>query len=180
MSDTQRPRPQFGEYATPEEQKKAIKVPLDDSESIPVASQESPTSHISVQGSPRSEPVRSGPSGDRVATMILLAVGLLVILLSMSALVDLPTAIDTAFTQLGLESYTSFALGSALGWTALVLAVALWGVSLWLSLRTLRRGRMAWWIPLVFGVLGNVVVFACVAFAMAGDPAFIEYVNRMN
>ena len=36
MSDTPRPRPQFGEYATPDEQKKAIKVPLDDVESVPV------------------------------------------------------------------------------------------------------------------------------------------------
>ncbi|MET4638995.1 DUF6264 family protein [Mycetocola sp. 2940] len=180
MSDAQRPRPQFGEYATPEEQKKAIKVPLDDTESMPVASKESPTSHISVQGSPRTQAVPAGPSGDRVATMTLLGIGLLTILLSMSALVDLPTAIDTAFAQLGLEDYTSFALGSALGWTALILAVALWVAALWLSMRALRRGRKAWWIPLVFGVLGNVVVFACVAFAMVGDPAFTEYMNQMN
>jgi hypothetical protein len=180
VSDTQRPRPQFGEYATPEQQKKAIKVPLDDTESMPVASQESPTSHISVQGGPAAQAPARPASGDRIATMILLGIGLATILLTMAALADLPRAIDMAFAQLELGDYTSTALGSALGWTALILSVALWGTALWLSLRALRRGRVAWWIPLVFGVIGNIAVFVCVAMAMAGDPAFTEYVNRTN
>jgi hypothetical protein len=180
MSDTQRPRPQFGEYATPEEQKKAIKVPLDDTESMPVESQESPTSHISVQGGPTAPVVAKRASGDRVATMILLGIGMLTILLSMPALIDLPKSIDSAFAQLNLGNYTSTALGSALGWTAFLVSVVLWGLALWLSLRAIRRGRVAWWIPLVLGVVANIVVFACVAFAMAGDPAFTDYVNRMS
>jgi hypothetical protein len=180
VSDTQRPRPQFGEYATPEEQRKAIKVPLDDTESMPVESQESPTSHISVQGGPTAHVPAKRATPDRLATMILLGIGLVTILLSMPALIDLPKSIDTAFEQLDLGNYTSTALGSALGWTALVVSVALWGVALWLSLRALRRGRVAWWIPLVFGVVANIAVFACIAFAMAGDPAFTDYVNRVS
>ena len=180
MSDTQRPRPQFGEYATPEEQKKAIKVPLDDTESMPVESHESPTSHISVQGPQKAHDPAKRSGGDRIATMILLGIGLMTILLSTSALADLPRAIDMAFAQLGLEGYTSDGLGSALGWTALIISVGLWVVALWLSLRTLRGGRIAWWIPVVFGVLANIAVFACVAFAMTGDPAFSEYVTRTS
>jgi hypothetical protein len=179
VSDVQRPRPEFGEYATPEEQRKAIKVPLDHHES-PVASQESPESHISVQGGPHSHAPARRSSGDRVATMSLLGIGLLTILLSMSALLDLPKAIDMAFAQLDLGSYTSTALGSALGWTALIISIVLWGLALWLSLRALRRGHVAWWIPLVFGVIANIAVFACVAFAMTGDPAFTDYVTRAS
>lgn len=175
MSDTSRPRPQFGEYATPEEQRKAIKVPLDDAESIPVESQVSPTSHISVQ-----TPARPAPSGDRFATILLLGIGLVTILLSMSALVDLPDAIKSAFAQLEVGEFTSASLATAMGWTAIAVEVVLWGLALWLSLRALNRGKTAWWIPLVFGVIANVAVFACVAIAMAGDPAFSEYVNRMS
>jgi multisubunit Na+/H+ antiporter MnhC subunit len=180
VSDMQRPRPQFGEYATPEQQRKAIKVPLDDTESMPVESQQSPTSHISVQGGPTPEAPSKRATTDRLATMILLGIGLMTILLSVPALLDLPKSIDTAFAQLDLGNYTSTALGSALGWTALVISVALWGFALWLSLRALRLGRVAWWIPLVFGVIANIAVFACIAFAMAGDPAFTDYVNRVN
>lgn len=177
MSDTSRPRPQFGEYATPEEQKKAIKVPLDDAESIPIESQMSTTSHISVT---TGAPPRTAPTGNRFATILLLGIGLVTILLSLSALVDLPDAIRSAFTQLDVGEFTSTALAATMGWTAIVVEVVLWGLALWLSLRALNRGKTAWWIPLVFGVIANVAVFACVAIAMAGDPAFAEYVNRMS
>lgn len=182
MSDPQRPRPQFGEYATPEEQRNAIKVPLDDAESIPVESQESTSSHISVQGGRDAVATApaAGPSGDRIATMILLGVGLMTVVLSASALIDLPTAIRTTFVQLDVGTYSTESLGAAMGWTALLVQAALWITALWLSLRTLRAGRKAWWIPLVFGVVANVVMFGCIAVAMTGDPAFGEYVNRMR
>ena len=175
MSDSPRPRPQFGEYATPDEQRAAIKVPLDDIEPVPVESQVSPTSHISVQA-----PQRKAPSGDRFATVLLLGIGLVTILLSLSALVDLPDAITAAFAQLDVGEFTSTGLAVTMGWTAIVVEVLLWGLALWLSLRALGRGKAAWWIPLVFGVIANIAVFACIAIAMAGDPAFTEYVNRMS
>lgn len=175
MSDTSRPRPQFGEYATPEEQKKAIKVPLDHTESVPVESQVSPTSHISVQ-----TPARTAPGGNRFATVLLLGIGLVTVLLSMPALLDLPAAIRSTFAQLEVGEFTSVALATTMGWTALIIEVVLWGVALWLSVRALNRGRVAWWIPLVFGVIANIAVFVCVAVAMAGDPSFAEYVNRTS
>ncbi|SFN97587.1 DUF6264 family protein [Mycetocola miduiensis] len=179
MSDAPRPRPEFGEYATPEEQRKAIKVPLDDAESVPVESQQSPTSHITVQGGPTSKaPV--GRATDRLATMSLLGIGLLTILLTLPALINLPNSINTAFAQLELGNYTSTALGSTLGWTALAISLVLWGLAAWLSFRALGKGRVAWWIPLVFGVVANIAVFICIAIAMAGDPAFSEYVNRAS
>lgn len=175
MSDTPRPRPQFGEYATPEEQKKAIKVPLDDTESVPVESQMSPTSHITMQPT-----ARPAPNGNRFATVLLLGIGLVTVLLSMPALLDLPAATRSAFSQLGVGEFTSDALATTMGWTALIIEVVLWGVALWLSLRALNRGKVAWWIPLVFGVIANIAVFVCVAVAMAGDPSFAEYVNRTS
>jgi hypothetical protein len=175
MTDTPRPRPQFGEYATPEEQKRAIKVPLDHAESIPVESQVSPTSHISVQ-----TPARPAPGGDRFATVLLLGIGLATILLSAPALIDLPDAMRSYFSQLEIGKFTSDALATTMGWTALVLEVVLWGLALWLSMRALSRGKVAWWIPLVFGVIANIAVFVCVAVAMAGDPSFAEYVNRTS
>jgi hypothetical protein len=180
VSDVPRPRPEFGEYATPEEQRKAIKVPLDDAEPVPVESQQSPTSHISVQGGPTSQAATRRATPDRLATMILLGIGLVTILLSLPALMDLPKSIDTAFAQLDLGNYTSTALGSALGWSALVISLALWGLAAWLSFRALGKGRVAWWIPLVFGVIANIAVFVCIAFAMAGDPAFTDYLNRAS
>jgi hypothetical protein len=180
VSDTQRPRPQFGEYATPEEQKRAIKVPLDDAESMPVESKESPTSHISVQGRPKPVDSTPRPSGDRIATMVLLGVGLMTILVSMASLVDLASAIEIVYAQQGIGEFTSIGIANALGWTALVLELVLWGLALWLSLRALKRGKAAWWIPLVLGVIANIVVLLFVLLALTSDPALAEYVTRMS
>jgi hypothetical protein len=176
MADNERPRPQFGEYATPDQQRDAIKVPLSDHESIPVESQVSPTSHISVQGPPQKAP----SAGDRFATVVLLGIGLITVLMTIPALTDLPTAISSAFTQLDVGKFTADELARSLGWGALIAESVLWLVAFWLSTRALRRGKRAWWIPLVFGVLANIVVFAIIAVAMTSDPAFTEYVNRMG
>lgn len=184
MDEDKRPRPQFGEYATPDQQRDAIKVPLSDHESVPVESHVSPTSHISVQGTPHAKPVsgdRATPSaGNRFATVALLGIGLVTVLLTVPALLDLPAAIAPAFTQLGVGNFTANELARTMGWGALVAEIVLWVLALWLSLRALRQGKLAWWIPLVFGVIANVVVFAAIAIAMTADPAFTEYVNRMN
>jgi hypothetical protein len=185
MADNERPRPQFGEYATPDQQRDAIKVPLSDHESIPVESQVSPTSHISVQGASRAEPSAIGtqvrPSaGDRFATVLLLAIGLITVLMTIPALSNLPAAIAPTFVQLGVGTFTADDFARSMGWGALIAEIVLWVLALVLSLRALRRGKRAWWIPLVFGVLANIVVFAAIAIAMTADPAFTDYVNRMS
>lgn len=206
MTDPQRPRPQFGEYATPEAQRNAIKVPLDDVESVPVQSQESPSSHITVQGVQRPDTSRQNagssdaaprgagrddirlkeggrvvPSaGDRFATIALLGLGLITAFMTLPALMNLPAAIGPAFTQLGIGDFTTDDLAFSLGWGALITQVVVWGLALWLSVRTLRRGKLAWWIPLVAGVIANIVVIAAIAVAMSADPAFMEYVNQMS
>lgn len=178
MSDNERPRPQFGEYATPEAQRDAIKVPLDHAESIPVQSHESASTHITVQDAPPQQ--KRASNGDRFATVILLGIGLVTVLMTIPALLNLPEAIASAYSQLGVGTFSSDDLALSLGWGALLTEVVLWIVALWLSLRVLRRGKMAWWIPLVLGVIANIVVVAAITIAMMADPAFMEYVNQMS
>ncbi|GGE84644.1 DUF6264 family protein [Mycetocola zhadangensis] len=184
MAENERQRPQFGEYATPDQQRDAIKVPLDDHESIPVESHVSPTSHISVQGTPHTSAPAAGASkpsaGDRFATIALLGIGLITVLMTIPALTNLPPAITSAFAQLDVGEYTSDGLAHSLGVGALVTEIVLWIVAAWLSTRALRKGKRAWWIPVVFGVVANIVVFGAITVAMTVDPAFTEYVNRMS
>ncbi|MBN9169087.1 MAG: hypothetical protein J0J11_04055, partial [Microbacterium sp.] len=45
------------------------------------------------------------------------------------------------------------------------------------ALRTLRRGRISWWIPLVGAVVTYAVVYICIAVPLLGDPAFMQYVT---
>jgi hypothetical protein len=45
-----------------------------------------------------------------------------------------------------------------------------------LAVRRVRRGRLAWWIPLVGAAVTFIAVYVCIAIPLFGDPAFAHYV----
>jgi hypothetical protein len=119
-------------------------------------------------------------AGDRIATSILLGLGLVGLIVTMPGLLDLPGLIRPALVQMGVSGYSSDGLASAMGILALGLQIALWVGAIILSSRSLRAGRLTFWIPLVAGVAANLVVVICLAVAMGADPAFMEYVRSQQ
>lgn len=61
---------------------------------------------------------------------------------------------------------TAGAVVGAVSIGALILAVVV-------SVRRLRAGRIAFWVPLAAGALVFLVTFVAVTVVIAGDPAFI-------
>lgn len=200
MSES-RPRPQFGEYASPEEQRARIAEPIDEQRAeelgiapvIPVdhrhteptlREQTRQTPAQGTSGAPQSPEEASGGrrpvTGDRLATSLLLGLGLIGLIVTMPNLLDLPGLIRPALVQLGVSGYSSDSLASAMGVLALGLQIAIWIGAVLLSLRSLRAGRLTFWIPLVAGVAANIVVIVCLAIAMGADPAFMEYVRSQQ
>jgi len=55
-----------------------------------------------------------------------------------------------------------------------------WVATALLSWRRLRRGAVAFWIPLVGGAVTIILVAACLTVPLAGDPAFAEFVTRFS
>jgi len=200
MSDSRpRPRPQFGEYASPEEQRARIQEPVDEQRAeelgiapvVPVdrktaepTLREQTRQHAPSSSTPQSAaPATTGRrpvTGDRLATSILLGLGLVGLFVTMPGLLDLPGLIRPALVQLGVSGYSSDALASAMGILALGLQIAIWIGAIVLSGRSLRAGRLTFWIPLVAGVVANIVVVICLAIAMGADPAFIEFVRSQQ
>jgi hypothetical protein len=204
MTDSTRPaRPQFGEYATPEEQRASIREPIDHqrAEELGVAPVVPLTDHRTHDAVPERAPERAPAptgsahpvnldpavpaagrrpaSGDRTATFVLLGIGIFNIVITLPMLVDLPGALRPAFVQLGITGYSSDALAQMLGIIALMAQVVLWIVTLWLSTKSLRAGRTTFWIPLVAGVVANIVVLGCLMIAMLADPAVAAYFQTM-
>jgi hypothetical protein len=195
-----RPRPQFGEYATPEEQRASIAEPIDAqrAEELGVApvvpadhGPAQPTLREQTRHTTDAAPVttpapsagqatRRPVTGDRLATSILLGLGLVSFIVMMPGLLDLPGLIRPALVQMGVSGYSSDGLASAMGVLALGLQIALWVGAIILSGRSLRAGRLTFWIPLVAGVAANIVVVICIAIAMGADPAFMEYVRSQQ
>lgn len=140
-----------------------------------------PTAVSSAEPAAAPTPVaaRTG-SGNRIATAMLLAFGLVCTLLNIPAMLGLGDGLSTAFAAQGLDAYTSFAAARTLGILAIVAQLLLWVFSLWLSVTALRRGRASWWIPLVAGVLAVLLISALWLAAIVIDPAFMRYVESVS
>ncbi len=173
-----RPRPQFGEFATPEEQRAAIAVPdaLTSAEPVPVA----PDRDAVPARAPEAVASTERPPADRFVSWALLGLGLFNILTSTAALFDLPSAINSFFAADDLGGYGPVAAGRTLGIVALLITVVLWVVAFRLVQRRVLLRRSSWWIPIIAGVVANLVVLVCVGAAMMIDPAVFGHIQQMS
>lgn len=165
-------RPQYGEYATPEEQRARAGLP--------------PVEQVSTASAPAPAPPLQqpavGPAAARprnragvMITAVLLGVGLMNVLYSIPEFLDLSSTLEQTLKLLGGDgSFSNFAAAKTWGVIALVVMLAGYGLTLWLALRRIRSGRSSWWVPLVGFVVTMLVVSVCVSVPMLGDPVFTQ------
>ncbi len=171
-------RPQYGEYATPEEQRARIKQPTPTTPaaapaavgvSAPVTAKPVARSVASAGGAasgPRTHPV------DRIVTFALLAYGLINAVSSIPALVDYVAYTDTVFKLLGVDVKLSDpAAGRPWGFAAAAVLAVGWLITAAVSWWNLRRGRITWWIPIVGGVVFTLISGTLMLIPLMSDPA---------
>jgi hypothetical protein len=169
-TETSRPRPQFGEYATPEEQRARIQepAPWQQEPATPVMT-DSPAPGIPASPAPaerRPRPV------DRIVTFALLAYGLVNVISSVPAFLDYGAYAETLLSMLGVDvQITDPAAGKAWGIAAVLVLAVGWCATAVVSWWSVRRGRLTWWIPLVGGILFTFVSGALMAVPLMNDPA---------
>ncbi|MHA6669069.1 DUF6264 family protein [Homoserinimonas sp. A447] len=188
-AETPRPRAQYGEYATPEEQQRARGLPEPSSEAVQprpaeaAAPAPAPVWDSDSRGAePAARPAATGSAHpvDRVVTLVLLAVGLFLVLNSIPGYLAMPEAMQTVYDQLGAGTYPAADVAASLGITALVVQVVIWvatAASAWFAM---KRGRLAWWIALLGGVLAFIAMMVIVSVALFADPGFIDNVSSEN
>lgn len=175
-----RPRPQYGEYATPEEQRARIRQPdvtraLETGQSS--ASSAAPAASAGVAPAPAAR-VRPPRFADRVATVALLAYGLFNVLSSFPAFLDYGAYADTMFSLLGVDAeLTDPAAGRPWGIAAALILAAGWMGTALLSWWSLRRGRLTWWIPLVAGVVFTFIAGMLMVVPLMSDPGVWQAVT---
>jgi hypothetical protein len=177
--ETPRPRPQFGEYASPEEQRARIQQPdatwaletgqsLDDPATPPAppTSAPAPVQTPAATASPRPRRI------DRIATFALLGYGLFTVLTSIPSLADYSGYVDTLLGVMGVEAEYSVPAGAQIWGVAAALVLGLgWIATAALSWTNLRRGRLTWWIPLTAGVVFNLIAGGLMLVPIMSDPA---------
>lgn len=168
-------RPQYGEYATPEEQRRLAGLPpLDAAPEAPVVTHMAPA----VPGIEDASKKKAGPPWDRIITIALLAYGLINVFTSAMSYLDLPTLMNESMGILGIEGeFSNFAQAKICGPAAVGVLVLGWVITAWVSVRRLRTGKVTWWVPLVGAAVSMLLVSFCLAVPMMGDPAFIAYLD---
>ncbi len=168
MSDEPRPRPQYGEYATPEEQRAAIKQPAPES----VAPVEPPHPPTAPATTVAARPTRTA---DRVITLALLMYGLITVISAIPQLVDFTEFAKTWMTVAGVEGeFTNTAQGAVWGGIAATVFAVGWLATAGFAWWSLARRRLSWWIPLVGAIVTFVVVSVCLVVPLFGDEALMR------
>ena len=170
-------RPQYGEFATPDEQRRLAGLP-------PIeAAVEAPASAVSDQDAAPVAATAPAPPRrwDRVVTIALLAYGLVNVFMTGLSYLDLATVMNNSMTILGIPGeFTNFAQGKLWGTIAAVLLVIGWVITAALSVKRLRSGKLTWWVPLVGAAVTTIIVSICITVPMMGDPAFISYIDGIS
>ncbi|MGL3149683.1 DUF6264 family protein [Microbacterium sp. A82] len=169
-------RPQYGEYATPEEQRRLAGLPpMDAVDEVPTAE-----SAASQETSTPAPTVTAPRRWDRILTIALVAYGLVSVIINTVAYLDLSSMMNDSMEIIGIEGdFTNFAQAKVWGTIAAFVLVVGWMLTAWLSFKRLRTGKLTWWVPLVGAAVTMIIVSLCIAVPMMGDPAFMSYVDGM-
>ncbi len=172
-----RPRPQYGEYATPEEQRARIQQPdltrlLETGQDPDALKGAAPAEAPSIVATPAAAPMRRGRFADRVVTIGLLVYGLVNVVTSLPSMIDYGAYVSTVLELLGVDAQlTDPTAGRPWGIAAaLVLAIG-WLLTAYVSWWNLSRGRLTWWIPLVAGIVFTFVSGVLLMVPIVSDPA---------
>ena len=172
-------RPQYGELATPEEQRRAAGLPP--LEEVVVPPPAPPTAGVVPPNGTSDAPAKRPHPVDRLVTIALLAYGLVNIVITGLSYLDLANVMNQTMKILGIEGeFTNFAQGRTWGTIAAIVLAVGWCLTAALSIRRLRRGRITWWLPIVGAIVTMVVVSICLTVPMMGDPAFIAHLDQMT
>lgn len=164
------PRPQFGEYATPEEQRARIREPapwqLAAVTPVMTDAPEAGTPSMPAVAERRPRPV------DRIVTFALLAYGLVNVISSVPAFLDYGAYAETMLAMLGVDvQLADPAAGKAWGIAAVLVLAIGWCATVAVSVWNLRHNRLTWWIPLVGGVVFTFVAGTLMTVPLMNDPA---------
>ena len=121
---------------------------------------------------------RPAPAWDAPVTVGLLLWGLYSTVQTVAQARDLPAALSEALGAQGIGPYTQTGVGTAVGWIVVVEAVASLAVAIGFSVPRIRDHRLAFWVPLVAGLVSGFVTVLLISLAVLLDPAYLAAVEH--
>jgi len=177
-----RPQPRYGELApegwtwTPPQDEHAPAA------SAVVSPEPVPATQGAADRPSPAAPGRAGtgtaPAWDRPVTLSLLVLGVLGTFFTISVLGSMPEALQMLYTQASLGDYTAADSVAAIITGGSIALAVLWLATAGVSVMLLLRGRRAFYVPIIGGVVAFVLLVAAMAVVLAGDPALLDYFSQ--
>ncbi len=164
----ERPRPQYGEYAP---DGWTWQPPSGEGTSDPAPQMSTP---------PPAAPAAGARPVDRVITVVLLAVAVLGALNTVLSLQQLAPQVQLVYDQQGIGDYTPPTWLPTLVIVATIVQLGLLAVTIVWSVRRLRAGRLAFWVPLAGGAASVIVMMVLMSIVFLNDPAFLAYLDELT
>lgn len=170
------PRPQYGEYATPERQQELMRRGMPAAPPTSAAASAAPVSRAPLTSpTPTTHAARPSRRADRVLTIVLLGYGLFTVVTGIPQFIDYAALVQTTMEVGGIEGeFTNVEQGRLWGLIAALVFAVGWLITAVLSWLQLRAQRLAWWIPLVGAIVTFLFVILCVSIPLLNDPAFFS------
>lgn len=186
-----KPRPQYGEYASPQEQATAMGKSLPPISPVLMPHSGSPEEVASTRPDRTHDLAPYLPSvvkrsslkprrWDLYLTAALLAFAAWNVASQVFLAGDLSSVLSQFYTTQAIGTYTPTALAGTLGIVLNVSTIVLFVVTVYITSRLLRHGRIAFYVPLVGGVIAGIIALVFIVILVAGDPAFISYVTAKH
>jgi hypothetical protein len=189
-------RPQYGEYATPEEVAEARgPLPVEPTDpvsrlaapiSIPVSGRaaKKPGSH-SVPGLSSAPPPRGAPVAARhprqannLITVLLLVFGIWNTVTTIPSYLDFGTVLTQGLELTGYGTVTFGAAAHTAGIVLLVISCLVLIAAVGVSLRLIRSGRRSIWVPVVAGAVYLVASLVVMTVVVANTPALVDVLQN--
>ncbi|MBF4574023.1 hypothetical protein ITJ64_16035 [Herbiconiux sp. VKM Ac-1786] len=122
---------------------------------------------------------KRGLTVDVNITIVLLVLGTLSVGSSVATLLDLNGYMTTAGATFGLGGYPANEVTRITGVTGAVLHVLLIAGTVWLSIRRIKRQKLAFWVPLTAAIVSFLITCVCVAIAFSQAPELLDSLTTL-
>ncbi len=179
MSDSERPKPQYGEYASDDEHASALA-----RSGAEPARAHPPMTHAG-NASPRlagggvSTALRPRSAFDRIVTVFLLSFGAVSTFGSATIFLNFGEKLPEIVARQNMGVFHSTEQTATIGIIIFVSQVLLWALAAVWSFRRIKRHKLAWWVPVLVGALGFIVLSILLGSALAADPSFIPELSKL-
>lgn len=117
---------------------------------------------------------------DLLLSAVLLAYGLYSVVSGMFQFADLGALINRVYQTQGIGQFTTTGLATTLGVVINASDVVLFVATGLITFTLLRRGRVAFYVPLIGGAIAGIIAVVCILVLMFADPAYIAHFSGLK